>query len=117
MPAASGSSLPSTFFPSRRRRTSTSRRGIRQSRRSRRRAPERLALIHFGLADDVTGHLERLGAELDRWAGLVGTGMDVDEFVDQARVGAGENARLYDAVAPYSQSWQGLRRYWAKKGS
>ncbi len=82
-----------------------------------RRAPERLALIHFGLADDVTGHLERLGAELDRWAGLVGTGMDVDEFVDQARVGAGENARLYDAVAPYSQSWQGLRRYWAKKGS
>jgi glyoxylase-like metal-dependent hydrolase (beta-lactamase superfamily II) len=80
-----------------------------------RRAPERLALIHFGLADDVTGHLERLGAELDRWAGFVRSGMDVDEFVAEARIGAGADALLYDAVAPYSQSWQGLSRYWSKK--
>jgi glyoxylase-like metal-dependent hydrolase (beta-lactamase superfamily II) len=82
-----------------------------------RRAPERLALIHFGLAYDVAGHLERLGTELDRWAELVRRGLEVDEFVARARVGAGKDALLYDAVAPYSQSWQGLRRYWAKKTS
>jgi glyoxylase-like metal-dependent hydrolase (beta-lactamase superfamily II) len=79
------------------------------------RAPDRLALIHFGHADDVTGHLERLGAELDRWAELVRDGLGVDEFVAEARIGAGKDALLYDAVAPYSQSWQGLRRYWSKK--
>jgi glyoxylase-like metal-dependent hydrolase (beta-lactamase superfamily II) len=80
-----------------------------------RRAPERLALIHFGLATDVHGHLERLGSELDRWAGLVGDGLDLDDFVAEAKVAAGPDGPLYDAVAPYSQSWQGLRRYWAKK--
>ncbi len=82
-----------------------------------RRAPERLALIHFGLATDVGGHLERLGTELDRWAELVRGGLDLDEFVAQARLGAGADALLYDAVAPYSQSWQGLRRYWSKKAA
>ncbi len=39
-----------------------------------RRGPERLALIHFGVATDVAAHLERLARELDRWAGLVASG-------------------------------------------
>src|SRR5262249_25931603 len=39
-----------------------------------RREPERLALVHFGVATDVAGHLERLAAELDRWAALVRNG-------------------------------------------
>jgi glyoxylase-like metal-dependent hydrolase (beta-lactamase superfamily II) len=79
-----------------------------------RRRPDRLALTHFGVATDVPEHLERLRSELDRWAALVGSGIDLDEFIAEVRPGAGPDAALYDAVAPYDQSWQGLRRYWAK---
>ena len=42
-----------TCFPSRRRRTSTSRPGTRRRPRSARATPERLALIHFGVHEDV----------------------------------------------------------------
>jgi glyoxylase-like metal-dependent hydrolase (beta-lactamase superfamily II) len=80
-----------------------------------RRAPDRLALIHFGVADDVADHLRRLGDELDRWAARVRDGMDVDAFVEAARADAGEDADVYDRVAPFWQSWHGLRRYWDKR--
>jgi glyoxylase-like metal-dependent hydrolase (beta-lactamase superfamily II) len=80
-----------------------------------RRAPERLALIHFGVETDVPDHLERLGAELDRWAGRVRDGLEIDEFIAAGRADAGEDADLYDRVAPYWQSWHGLRRYWDKR--
>jgi glyoxylase-like metal-dependent hydrolase (beta-lactamase superfamily II) len=76
------------------------------------RAPERLALIHFGVHEDVGAHLDRLEQELDRWAGRVGGGMERQEFVEAARADAGEDAPLYDRVAPFWQSWAGLRRYW-----
>jgi glyoxylase-like metal-dependent hydrolase (beta-lactamase superfamily II) len=81
-----------------------------------RRSPDRLALIHFGVATDVEAHLERLASELDRWATLVRDGLDQGEFVAAARLGPGDDAELYGAVAPYEQSWQGLRRYWVKRG-
>jgi glyoxylase-like metal-dependent hydrolase (beta-lactamase superfamily II) len=80
-----------------------------------RRAPDRIALTHFGTFDDVPGHLERLAAELDRWAGLVQQGLELEAFVAAARAGAGGDAAAYDAVAPYDQSWYGLSRYWAKR--
>jgi len=81
----------------------------------RRRAPHRLALTHFGVATDVSEHLERLGAELDRWAGIVRDGADLETFLAEARVPAEPDAEVYDAIAPYDQSWQGLSRYWAKR--
>jgi glyoxylase-like metal-dependent hydrolase (beta-lactamase superfamily II) len=81
----------------------------------RRRAPHRLALTHFGVATDVSEHLERLGAELDRWAGIVRDGADLETFLAEARVPAGPDGEVYDAIAPYDQSWQGLSRYWAKR--
>jgi glyoxylase-like metal-dependent hydrolase (beta-lactamase superfamily II) len=81
----------------------------------RRRTPERLALIHFGVATDVAGHLDRLDAELDRWASLVGSGLDAGAFASAVRPAAGPDAALYDAIAPYDQSWQGLSRYWSKR--
>jgi glyoxylase-like metal-dependent hydrolase (beta-lactamase superfamily II) len=77
-----------------------------------RRSPERLALIHFGVETDVDDHLERLGAELDRWGARVRDGLDVEAFVAAARADAGDDAGLYDRVAPFWQSWHGLRRYW-----
>jgi glyoxylase-like metal-dependent hydrolase (beta-lactamase superfamily II) len=80
-----------------------------------RRAPERLALIHFGVETDVADHLRRLGDELDRWAGRVRDGMTLEEFVAAGRADAGDDANLYDRVAPYWQSWHGLRRYWDKR--
>jgi len=79
------------------------------------REPERLALIHFGLHDDVASHLDRLERELDRWSGRVGEGMEQEAFVSKARADAGADADLYDRVAPFAQSWQGLARYWEKR--
>jgi len=79
------------------------------------RQPERLALIHFGVHEDVTEHLDRLEAELDRWSERVGGGMEQDAFVEAARADAGTDASRYDRIAPFWQSWQGLRRYWDRR--
>jgi len=79
------------------------------------RKPERLALIHFGVHEDVDVHLHRLELELDRWAERVRDGMEQQAFVDAARADAGEDADLYDRVAPFWQSWHGLKRYWEKR--
>jgi glyoxylase-like metal-dependent hydrolase (beta-lactamase superfamily II) len=78
----------------------------------RERAPERLALIHFGVHEDVTSHLDRLETELDRWAARVHDGMSQEAFVEEALADAGEDAEAYDRVAPFWQSWHGLKRYW-----
>src|SRR5947199_8263836 len=50
-----------------------------------RRRPERLALIHFGVAEDVVEHLARTREQLDRWAERVRSGMSEDEFVAACR--------------------------------
>jgi glyoxylase-like metal-dependent hydrolase (beta-lactamase superfamily II) len=83
----------------------------------RRRGPERLALIHFGVHEDVGAHLDRLESELDRWAGRVGGGMSQDDFVATARADLGEHADVYDRVAPLWQSYLGMQRYWDSKRS
>ena len=79
------------------------------------RNPQRLALIHFGVHEDVGAHLDRLETELDRWAIRVRDGIDQDDFVSAARADAGPDADLYDRVAPFWQSWHGLRRYWDQR--
>jgi glyoxylase-like metal-dependent hydrolase (beta-lactamase superfamily II) len=79
------------------------------------RRPERLALIHFGLHEDVDEHLDRLDAELDHWAGRVRDGMTEEEFVATALADAGADSVLYDSIAPFWQSWHGLKRYWDKR--
>jgi len=78
----------------------------------RRREPDRLALIHFGVHEDVDAHLDRLERELDRWAERVGGGMTEQDFVAAARADAGEDADRYDRVAPLWQSYLGMKRYW-----
>jgi glyoxylase-like metal-dependent hydrolase (beta-lactamase superfamily II) len=76
------------------------------------RAPDRLALIHFGVHEDVGVHLDRLDTELDRWAARVRGGMDQEAFVEAALADAGADAEAYDRVAPFWQSWHGMKRYW-----
>ena len=78
-----------------------------------RHAPERLALIHFGLADDVSRHLAELRERLDTWAKRVEEGMAEAEFVAAAKADLPpDEADGYDRAMPFWQSYAGLRRYW-----
>jgi len=81
----------------------------------RRRAPDRIALIHFGVQEDVASHLDRFDAELDRWVERVARGMNVEEFSAAARDDMAADADNFDRVAPLWQSFQGLERYLEKK--
>ncbi|MGH3104594.1 MAG: MBL fold metallo-hydrolase, partial [Gaiellaceae bacterium] len=81
-----------------------------------RRAPARLALIHFGVVDDPGEHVPRLREELDLWAERVEDGMDEEEWIAAARgeleAAEGPNADVYELAAPFWQSYAGLKRYW-----
>jgi glyoxylase-like metal-dependent hydrolase (beta-lactamase superfamily II) len=84
-----------------------------------RREPERLALIHFGVADDVQRHLAELRIELYEWTDFVRGGAGAEEFVEYVQTelrDAGEDAVYYDLAMPLWQSYQGLRR-WAEKAA
>jgi glyoxylase-like metal-dependent hydrolase (beta-lactamase superfamily II) len=78
------------------------------------RAPERLALIHFGVFDDVQRHLAELRLELYDWADHVRGGASEDEFVAYVRTelrDAGEPLADYDVAMPLWQSYRGLKRW------
>jgi glyoxylase-like metal-dependent hydrolase (beta-lactamase superfamily II) len=82
-----------------------------------RRAPQRLALIHFGVAEDPVRHLAELRLELLDWAEFVLGGATEEEFVAYARTelaDSGEAAGVYDGAMPFWQSYRGLKR-WADK--
>jgi len=83
-----------------------------------RRAPARLAPVHYGVIDDPGEHLPRLREALARWAGRVRDGMSEDEFVHSARAELQEEEAedsAYGHAAPLWQSYAGLRRYWDKR--
>ena len=85
-----------------------------------RRAPSRLALIHFGVVESVRDHLRRLRRELRIWAQRVRQGLSEEEFVDAARADlleadGEEQAPYYERAAPFWQSYAGLKRYWDKQ--
>jgi glyoxylase-like metal-dependent hydrolase (beta-lactamase superfamily II) len=80
-----------------------------------RRVPERLALIHFGVADDVARHLAELRGRLATWSERVASGMSGEDFGRAARedlVAAGDvDADAYERAMPFWQSYAGLVRY------
>jgi glyoxylase-like metal-dependent hydrolase (beta-lactamase superfamily II) len=84
-----------------------------------RRSPRRLALVHFGVFDDVERHLGALRATLRSWADRVGHGMDEPTFVAAARADVAasdpDDADAYDRAAPYWHCYLGLERYWRKR--
>ena len=83
-----------------------------------RRAPERLALIHFGYADDVSRHLGELRERLAAWSRRVEAGATEEEFVAAAKADLpAEEAMGYDRAMPFWQSYQGLARYWEKRAT
>ena len=85
-----------------------------------RRAPTRLALIHFGIADDVARHLAELRARLDAWVERVGRRLDEEEFsrtVRQDLAAGGADVDAYERAMPFWQSYAGLERYRQKRAS
>jgi glyoxylase-like metal-dependent hydrolase (beta-lactamase superfamily II) len=81
-----------------------------------RRTPERLALIHFGYADDVDRHLGELRERLATWAARVEHGVTEDEFVAAAKADLPPaDAEGYDHAMPFWQSYAGLVRYWEQR--
>jgi len=85
-----------------------------------RREPERLALIHFGVADDPVRHLAELQLELYDWAEFVHGGASEEEFVAYCHTelaDAGEDVAAYDAAMPLWQSYRGLKRWSGKQAT
>lgn len=84
-----------------------------------RRAPGRLALIHFGVFDDVQEHLAALRDTLARWSERVEDGMDEATFVAAAGYDVSQTdpdlIDEYDRAAPYWHHFRGIERYWRKR--
>jgi glyoxylase-like metal-dependent hydrolase (beta-lactamase superfamily II) len=80
-----------------------------------RRAPERLALIHFGVATDPPAHLAELRERLRAWTARVGGGASETEFENAAREELGADASAYEHAMPFWQSYAGIERYWEKR--
>jgi glyoxylase-like metal-dependent hydrolase (beta-lactamase superfamily II) len=83
------------------------------------RRPERLALVHFGVAEDVENHLAMLREELARWVERVERGASEQEFVDAARAVieacVPDDPDTWQRAAPFWQSYRGIERYWRKR--
>jgi glyoxylase-like metal-dependent hydrolase (beta-lactamase superfamily II) len=82
------------------------------------RRPARLALVHFGVVEEVEEHLQRLRAQLDLWATRVRDGAGEEEFVAWAHADLAadeDDLEPWERAAPLWQSYAGLRRYWDKR--
>jgi glyoxylase-like metal-dependent hydrolase (beta-lactamase superfamily II) len=82
--------------------------------------PERLAMTHFGAAENVDAHLDELERRLEAWAALA-RASERDEFIASIRkeiAAAGTSpdiAAAYEEAAPADQLFAGLERYWRKR--
>ena len=85
-----------------------------------RRDPKRLALIHFGLFEDVEYHLAQVRQELDTWVERIRSGATEEQFVEAARRDLYDtsdwDAPYYERAAPFWQSYAGLKRWWDRSG-
>ena len=82
-------------------------------------SPERLAMTHFGVSDDVEAQLSELGRRLNEYAEraraqeleefVAALGADLERSVDASLIPA------YKQAAPPDQLYLGLERYWRKR--
>jgi glyoxylase-like metal-dependent hydrolase (beta-lactamase superfamily II) len=83
------------------------------------RAPGRLALIHFGVFDDIQAHLSALRETLASWSDRIENDMDEATFVAAARYDVSQTdpdfVDEYDRAAPFWHHYRGIERYWRKK--
>jgi glyoxylase-like metal-dependent hydrolase (beta-lactamase superfamily II) len=77
-----------------------------------RRGPARLALVHFGVADDVDRHLAELRMRLVRW--VEHAGVTEEEFTESVSADLESGLEEYARAMPFWQSYAGLKRYWEK---
>jgi glyoxylase-like metal-dependent hydrolase (beta-lactamase superfamily II) len=82
-----------------------------------RRSPERLALIHFGVAEDPQRHLGELRRRLEDWSERVRDGASEDQFAELAAADLGADGEAYQQAMPFWQSYAGLKRYWEKRAA
>jgi glyoxylase-like metal-dependent hydrolase (beta-lactamase superfamily II) len=85
-----------------------------------RRRPERLALIHFGIAESPSEHLALIREELTKWSERGRESLDEQAWVNAARrdleAAVGEDeADIWERAAPLRQSYVGMKRYWDKQ--
>ena len=84
-----------------------------------RHAPDRIALVHFGVADDPTRHIAELRERIERWGGLVGDGATEEAWtasvLDEIRASGDESVEEFQVAMPLTQSYAGLKRYWDKQ--
>jgi glyoxylase-like metal-dependent hydrolase (beta-lactamase superfamily II) len=84
-----------------------------------RRAPRRLALIHFGVADGPERHLDELRARLPQWVDRVVAGATEEQFIESVRSNLSEpgpDLSLYEQAMPFWQSYAGLKRFVDTRG-
>jgi glyoxylase-like metal-dependent hydrolase (beta-lactamase superfamily II) len=82
------------------------------------RRPTRLALVHFGVADDPGLHLAELRQRLADWTRRAGEGVTEEQFSASARrdvTANGGDAEIYERAMPFWQSYAGLERYWEQR--
>ncbi len=82
-----------------------------------RRGPKRLALIHFGVFEDVERHLEELRRRLREWAERVRAGATEEQFAAEAAAELSGDRAAYEQAMPFWQSYAGLKRYWEKRAA
>ena len=84
-----------------------------------RRAPNRLAVTHFGIFEDVEEHLATLRLALRESSERVVHGMDVDTFVtaltDDIHTAAPDLLNQYITGVSLRDCFGGLERYWRKR--
>jgi glyoxylase-like metal-dependent hydrolase (beta-lactamase superfamily II) len=79
------------------------------------RSPARLALIHFGVFDDVERHLDELRRRLHEWVARTEQGITEEEFTESVRADVGDGLDEYERAMPFWQSYAGLARYLRKR--